>query len=279
MDAPRHDRSFGVQRLGFGVSGPHGSPLVSYKATEALIMRAYELGVRLFDTGPSYGAGEAERRLGEVMSRLPPSDCIISTKVGVTAYGLMGRKRDFSPDAIRRSLDASMKRLNAHRLDWVFLHGPAPAELTDSLFKTMEAEQKSGRVGVLGLAGRGAEIDAALDTGLFRVFMAPVHSGLPPESLNRLKRIKASGAELIGIEVLAASLTPMPLPTGTGSLWRLVRGLAGRGSRPPPRLVPVHEAIQWALTTGGAHRIVSTTTRAERLEQNVISAGSAPPLP
>ena len=131
MDAPRHDKSYGVQRLGFGVSGPHGSPLVPFRATEALIMRAYELGVRLFDTGPSYGNGEAERRLGKVMSRLPPNDCIISTKVRVTSHGLMGRKRDFSPDAIRRSLDASMKRLKAHRLDWVFLHGPAPSELTD----------------------------------------------------------------------------------------------------------------------------------------------------
>jgi aryl-alcohol dehydrogenase-like predicted oxidoreductase len=279
MDAPRHDRSFGVQRLGFGVSGPQGSPLVSYRATEALIMRAYELGVRLFDTGPSYGNGEAERRLGEVMSRLPPSDCIISTKVGISSYGLMGRRRDFSPDAIRRSLDGSMKRLKAHRLDWVFLHGPAPSELTDALFKTMEAEQKSGRVGVLGLAGRGSEIDAAINTGLFRVFMAPVHSGLTPESLARLKRIKASGAELIGIEVLAASLSPTPLPTGTGSLWRFMRGVAGRGTRPPPRRVPVHQAIQWALTTGGAHRIVSTTTRVERLEQNVISAREAPELP
>jgi aryl-alcohol dehydrogenase-like predicted oxidoreductase len=278
MDSPRHERSFGVQRLGFGVSGPHGSALVPFKASEALIWRAYELGVRLFDTGPSYGNGEAERRLGEVMSRLPPSDCIISTKVGITAYGLSGRRRDFTPDAVRHSLDASMKRLKARRLDWVFLHGPAPAELTDALFKTLEMEQKSGRVGVLGFAGRGSELDAALDTGLFRVFMAPVHSGLTQTSLKRLKAIRGSGAELIGIEVLSASLAPMPLPTGAGSLWRLMRGLAGRGTHPPPRRVPVHEAIQWALTTGGAHRIVSTTTRISRLEQNVISAGSAPAL-
>lgn len=276
MMARQHDRSRGAERLGFGVSGPHGSPLVSFRATEALIMRAYELGVRLFDTAPSYGNGEAERRLGEVMSRLPRAECLVSTKVGVASYGLMGRRRDFSPDAVRRSLDASMQRLKVHRLDCVFLHGPSPAELTDALFKTMEAESKSGRVGMLGFAGRGREIDAAIATGLFRSFMAPVHSGLTPEGLDRLKRIKASGAELIGIEVLAASLSPTPLPTGRGALWRLLRGMAGRGSRPPPRRMPVNQAIHWALTTGGAHRIVTTTTRIERLEQNVISVQSAP---
>jgi D-threo-aldose 1-dehydrogenase len=276
MDAaPSHDRSFGVARLGFGVSGALGSPLVSARAVEALVWRAYELGVRMFDTAPSYGAGLAEKRLGEVLTRLPPSDVIVSTKVGISSSGLARRKRDFTPDGVRRSLDASMKRLQVDRLERVFLHGPAPSELTDGLLKVLERETASGRIGILGVAGRGPEIDAAIASGQFKAFMAPVHSGLPPESLARLKRIRAAGAELIGIEVLSASLPGMPMPTGRGALWRFLKALAGRGSKPPPRLMPVHEALVWALTTGGAHRIVSTTTRVERLEQNVISVLSA----
>src|ERR1700743_1698271 len=74
------DSSTGVRRLGFGVSGPHGSPLVSAQATEDMIRRAFELGIRLFDTGPSYGNGEAERRLGAALQYLPRYECIISTK-------------------------------------------------------------------------------------------------------------------------------------------------------------------------------------------------------
>ena len=71
-----------MRRLGFGVSGPHGTPLVHPGATADMIYRAFDRGVRLFDTGPSYGAGEAERRLGEAMRRLPRLECIISTKAG-----------------------------------------------------------------------------------------------------------------------------------------------------------------------------------------------------
>jgi len=82
--APRtSDKSHGVRRLGFGVSGPHGTPLVSPEHTSAMIDHAFARGVRLFDTAPSYGAGEAERRLGEALKRLPRYECIVSTKAGI----------------------------------------------------------------------------------------------------------------------------------------------------------------------------------------------------
>jgi aryl-alcohol dehydrogenase-like predicted oxidoreductase len=172
------DQAIGVRRLGFGVSGLHGTKMLSPAYTHALIHRAYELGIRLFDTAPSYGAGEAEIRLGEALKRLPRFECIISTKVGVSSSGLMNRTRDFSPDGVRRSIDASLKRLEINRLDWLFLHGPAPSELTPELLKMLAEIKVSGQIGALGVAGRGPEIDAALETGLFSVFMAPVHAGL-----------------------------------------------------------------------------------------------------
>ena len=56
-----------LSSLGFGVSGAHGTPLVPASGTEALIHAAIEGGVRYFDTAPSYGAGECERRLGRAL--------------------------------------------------------------------------------------------------------------------------------------------------------------------------------------------------------------------
>ena len=81
------DIPLGARRLGFGVSGPHGTALVRPEATVQMIMHAYALGVRLFDTGPTYGGGEAERRLGEALARLPPYDPIVSTKAGLLGPG------------------------------------------------------------------------------------------------------------------------------------------------------------------------------------------------
>ncbi len=53
-----------VSRLSLG-----GAPIGSLSdpdpeaATHAIVRRAYELGIRAFDTAPLYGAGKSERRL------------------------------------------------------------------------------------------------------------------------------------------------------------------------------------------------------------------------
>jgi D-threo-aldose 1-dehydrogenase len=47
-----------------------------------IIEVAYRLGVRMVDTAPQYGAGLAERRVGEAIASLPRDELVISTKVG-----------------------------------------------------------------------------------------------------------------------------------------------------------------------------------------------------
>lgn len=274
MTEQASDRAWGARRLGLGISGPHGTPMVSRSTTEKLIHRAYELGVRLFDTAPSYGAGEAERRLGDALVRLPRLDCIISTKVGLYASSAGRRERDFSPDKVRHSIDDSLKRLKLQKLDWLFLHGPAAHEMSDALFKAVEAEQYAGRVGLLGVAGRGPEIEAALETGLFKVFMAPVHAGLDTDQMIRLSKIRSSGAELIGIESIAPSLPRYSMPKSIGDIWRLAKKAAGRDSLSGTLSGSPDEALEWALNQGQAHRVVTTTTRLSHLETNVAIANS-----
>jgi D-threo-aldose 1-dehydrogenase len=48
----------------------------------ALIRRAHELGIRLYDTAPQYGSGLAETRLGEVLPEFPRDEMVVATKVG-----------------------------------------------------------------------------------------------------------------------------------------------------------------------------------------------------
>jgi aryl-alcohol dehydrogenase-like predicted oxidoreductase len=263
------DKSHGVRRLGFGVSGPHGSPMVTAEQTYRMIEHAFARGIRLFDTGPSYGAGEAERRLGEALLRLPRYECIISTKVGVTASGIANRKRDFSPEAVRRSLEASLKRLRQPRIDWLLLHGPAPQELTDELLKTLVDLKFKGEVGALGIAGRGPEIDAALNTGQFTVFMMPVNAALGPEEMDRLTRVKQTGAELVGIETMAPAHRRFPAPISPGATWRLARAILGRSKPAPPTPMTPEECLYWALYEAVAHRVVTTTTRIDHLDANI----------
>jgi len=263
------DKSHGIRRLGFGVSGPHGTPLVSAEQTYHMIEHAFSRGIRLFDTAPAYGAGEAERRLGEAMKRLPRYECIISTKVGITSSGLAKRKRDFSPDGVRRSLEASLKRMKLTRIDWLLLHGPSPRELNDTLVKTLVDIKFGGEVGAIGIAGRGEELDAAIATGQFTVFMAPVHAALPPDQIERLRRIKSTGAELVGIEALSPAHRKFPAPVSPGSTWRLARSLLGRSQASAATPMSPEECLHWALYEAVAHRVVTTTTRMEHLDANI----------
>jgi len=265
------DNAIGVRRLGFGVSGPHGTPLVHPRTTIEMVYHAFDRGVRLFDTGPSYGSGEAERRLGEAMRRLPRLECIISTKAGISSAGIARRIRDFSPDGIRKSVENSLKRLGMKRIDWLFLHGPAPHEITDKLVKTLDDLKRKGDVALTGIAGRGTEIDVALGTGQFSLFMLPVHSALRSHEFERLGKLKASGVEIIGIEALTPSLPRFPAPVTAGATWRLARALVNPFGQSPVTPMSPEECLLWALREGGAHRVVTTTTRPEHLESNIYA--------
>lgn len=270
MPDGNRDTAIGVRRLGFGVSGAHGSPLIRPEATVQMIQHAFAMGVRVFDTGPSYGNGEAERRLGEALARLPSYEPIVSTKVGIKSSGMAKRVHDFEPEAVRKSIEGSLGRLRRNRVDWLFLHGPPQHMLTDALLKTLVDLKFKGDIGEIGICGRDEELDVAAASGQFSLFMTPVHIGLEPHRLERLERLKAAG-ELIGIETLAPAKRRFPAPVSMGATWQLARALLGRAGPAPPTPMTVEEALRWALTEGGAHRIITTSTRLDHLEHNVYA--------
>src|SRR5437868_6362396 len=108
---------------------------VSADRARATIDRAWEAGVRYFDTAPLYGSGLAEERLGTALAARPRDEYTISTKVGrVLGPGdpsphfvdapPLGAVFDYTPDGIRRSLAGSLERLGLERVDVVLLHDP-----------------------------------------------------------------------------------------------------------------------------------------------------------
>ncbi len=130
-----------ITRLGLG-SAPLGglfSP-VSDDDAAATVARAWDLGIRYFDTAPLYGFGLAERRLGAFLRAQPRDSFVLSTKVGRLlrrtttgepppdpAYKGTPPERpvfDFSYDGVMRSLDESLARLGLDRIDILFVHDP-----------------------------------------------------------------------------------------------------------------------------------------------------------
>jgi aryl-alcohol dehydrogenase-like predicted oxidoreductase len=103
-----------------GVKYPEAFTIPDDEAALALLQQAWDLGINLIDTAPAYG--NSEQRLGELLPQLP-HDWIICSKAGEQFDANSGESHfDFSPDAIIRSVEQSLQRLNREVIDIVLIH-------------------------------------------------------------------------------------------------------------------------------------------------------------
>ena len=128
------------------LSGDFGARSLS--EIEKSLAKAFDAGIRTFDTAPNYGLGFAESALGMVFAG--ESDVRIFTKCGNVPF--VGK--DFSPDAIEASIGQSLKRLKRDSIEGVFLHNPRD-EVPDfePAIERLEAIKADGTVRMIGLSG------------------------------------------------------------------------------------------------------------------------------
>jgi D-threo-aldose 1-dehydrogenase len=150
---------------------------VTDEEATATVDRAWELGVRYFDTAPHYGLGLSERRLGAALAQRKRDDYVVSTKVGRRLEPLdppFGRDDegfdvaathrrvwDFSRDGVLRSLDQSLERLALDRVDVVFVHDP-DNHWSDALAEAYPALEELRAQGVVASIGAGMNQTAML---------------------------------------------------------------------------------------------------------------------
>ncbi len=260
-----------VSALGFGVTGPHATGFVPRSATLKLVRAAIEAGVTLFDTAPFYGDGVAEKRLGEAIKGLDRNSLQLCTKAGTVVSPGGKLVKDFTPVGMRARLERSLSRLGVDQVDILLLHGPAPAELDPPLLSALERFKSEGLARAIGVCGRGAELDAALDAGVFDVLMAPVRIDMAPRALERIARARDAGVGVLGIETLAPSQSRLRFPRRPSDLWYAARGaVRGGGPHDGDRRDPA-ACLHWALNEGGADAAVTTTTRLAHLRTNVAA--------
>src|SRR5258708_25583462 len=101
------------------VKYPEPFELPSDSEIESLLDLALELGINLLDTAPAYGT--SEERLGKLLGHRR-GQFVITTKTG-EEFGSDGVSRyDFSAEHTRQSIERSLRRLRADRLDGVLVH-------------------------------------------------------------------------------------------------------------------------------------------------------------
>jgi len=212
-----------VSTLGFGCGNVGGLIIRGMVAErEHAVARAMELGVNYFDTAPSYGDGESERNLGQVLKSLKAR-----VQVG-TKFRLDPPDLHDIAGAVGRSLDASLKRLGMERVDLFQLHnrietarGRGALSVGDVLSEVVPAVQKlrqQGKVGFCGMTALGETraLHQAIDGGTLDTAQvcynllnpsagAAVPAGFPAQDFGRLlDRTRERRMGVIVIRVLAA---------------------------------------------------------------------------
>jgi D-threo-aldose 1-dehydrogenase len=139
-----------------------------HEAVEA-IERAWDLGIRFFDTAPYYGSGLAETRLGLALRGRPRSEFVVSTKVGRRlrpgTSGWHGAPPlrayfDFSFDGALRSLDESLQRLGLDHVDVALVHDPDDhySEAVNGAFRALHRLRDEGSVTRIGVGMNSSDL-------------------------------------------------------------------------------------------------------------------------
>ena len=119
----------------------------------AIMDRAWDAGIRWFDTADAYGGGTSERWIGEWMRERDRRPAI-TTKV---FHSTVGNSDDtgLAPPRVRRQLESSLARLGVDAVDVYLAHEPDDAVALDETVACFEALQDEGLIGAWGLSNFG----------------------------------------------------------------------------------------------------------------------------
>lgn len=121
----------------------------------ATLHRALDLGINFFDTADVYGPYINEELVGRVL-RPHRDKIILATKFGIVRKPDGTRGVNGTPEYVRASCDASLKRLGIDTIDLYYQHRVDPKTPIEETVGAMAELVKAGKVRYLGLSEAGA---------------------------------------------------------------------------------------------------------------------------
>jgi aryl-alcohol dehydrogenase-like predicted oxidoreductase len=283
-----------VGAIGFGcmgMSASYGAP-GERREMLALMHRAVDLGVTLFDTAEVYGPYTNEDLVGEGLAPVR-GRVVIATKFGFDIDPATGRQRGLNsrPENIRAVADASLRRLRTDAIDLFYQHRVDPGVPIEDVAGAVRDLIAAGKVRHFGLS------EAGVDT------IRRAHAVQPVTALQSEYSIwwrEPEAAFFPVLEELGIGLVPYS-PLGRGFLagaFDTTTPFASDDFRAQlPRFSPqaraanqsLLDALQAIGAARGATRAqvalawvigrkpwivpIPGTTKAHRLEENVAAAG------
>ena len=250
----------------------------------ALVLRAQELGINHFDTGPSYGAGEAERRLGLALRAMDRRGLVISTKVGTFVDAGGNQFKSFDPARIRDSVQESLARMGLAKIDILYLHGPGLADLSTPVVDCLSDLKSRGIIRYSGVNTFNREVLKRLVDTSIDVVM-PQYNIFDIKALPQIEALKSAGKTIISATALGQGIFDFRalFPTNKKSLWYFLRALKNDPLFPLTRMQAArrisalgHPTLEAALlflvNTKAITSSVFGTASIAHLEQNAEAA-------
>jgi aryl-alcohol dehydrogenase-like predicted oxidoreductase len=125
----------------------------------ALIRRAVDLGVTLFDTAEAYGPFMSEEILGEALQGIR-NRVVVSTKFGFDIDQRTGERRggrNSRPEHVRQVVEAQLRRLRTDRIDLLYQHRVDPQVPIEDVAGTLKDLIAQGKVRHYGLSEPGLQ--------------------------------------------------------------------------------------------------------------------------
>lgn len=131
-------------------AGEYGWGNVDHRQIEGAIRRAFELGIRFFDTADTYGLGRSEQNMGEVLHDVR-DQVVIATKFGVRVEN--GKTfYDNSPAYIDQALARSLRNLRTDYVDLYQIHYLDGVTPVDAVMEALLRHKRAGRIRAIGLS-------------------------------------------------------------------------------------------------------------------------------
>ena len=278
---------------------------VSDAQAEAVVERAWQRGIRLFDTAPLYGFGLAEQRLGRVLAKRPRDEFVLTTKVGrlLRTEGVPDPSNyvdgepifkgvpdlrpvfDFSADGVQASLVESRQRLGIDRIDVAFVHDPdqhyQPAR--DLAMPELRRLRAAGVVSGIG-AGmnqsemladfvRGSDVDVVLVAGRYSLLDRSAGRALLPLCRERGVAVVVGGVFNSGVLAdtgRGATYNYLPAPQAMLDRVAVLRGICADHG------VPLRAAAIQFVRRNPAVTVVLVGARSPQEVDDAVEMGTFP---
>jgi voltage-dependent potassium channel beta subunit len=284
-----------LSALGLGGWTTFGGSVTEHETVRAILLRAFEAGVNLFDIADVYARGESERAMGKVLGELPRHELVITSKVFWPMSDDVN-DRGLSRKHVMESIDKSLKRIGTDYLDVYFCHRFDETTPVEETLRAMDDLVRQGKVLYWGTSEwTGAQLrDVHERADRLRCHAPRVEQ--PQYSLLARDRVEAdvapaareAGMGLMAWSPLASGLLTGKYDEGLPPASRLARiDWLDEQLRTPEAVERVKAfkqladeagctraqlALAWCAARPGVSSVLTGATRLEQLEENLGAA-------